>query len=139
MPKAFVGFDSVVPFVTCLKEHNICDIHCIFLNRDQFLQFESIPVYEKVLKESASMYILKSGSLVKSFYNISNIFIRFLLALKPRIITIGGETKKGKIRQLIQVFAIFKGRYYVLPNYNAPMTMEFFDNYYTKALCDQEV
>ena len=59
MPKAFVGFDSVVPFVTCLKEHNICDIHCIFLNRDQFLQFESIPVYEKVLKESASMYILK--------------------------------------------------------------------------------
>jgi len=136
MPKAFVGFDTMIPFVTCLKEYNDWEIHCIFLNMSQYSHLERIPVYEKILKESANIYILKPGSLMGSVYNIVNIFIRLLFSLKPRIITVGGQTAKGKIRKLIKFISRIKGQYYVLPNYNAPMPMEFFNNYYMKALCD---
>ena len=139
MPQAFVGFDSVIPFVTCLKEYNDWNVHCLFFNRSQFEQLECIPIYEDILKESSSIYILKSGSWMRSYFNIINIFIRFLFALNPRVISISGETQKGKIRKLIKLISVIKGKYYVLPNYNAPMPMEFFENYYTKALCNNAV
>ena len=50
MPKAFVGFDALVPFVVCLKEYTDCRVHCIFLNKQQYEQFYGFQSIRTLLK-----------------------------------------------------------------------------------------
>jgi hypothetical protein len=61
------------------------------------------------------------------------------LTTKPRVITVGNfSTDIGKIQKFLKAISKFKGIYYIIQNYNAPMSFSYVKEYYLNGLNDPE-
>ena len=140
MPYAYVGLDTTIPFICCLKRQN-WDINCIFLTSENFDELKKFPIFYKILNENASIEILKKESKysLSTLTNIAKMILQIILTSKPRIFTFGLFTaKKNGLGMLLNKMSRFKGIYYVLLKNNAPMSYYDLEEYYLKGLNDPE-
>ena len=83
--------------------------------------------------------MLESGSLVQSIKDTFSILFYFLLSIKISIFTFGNQTSEKKFYRVIKLLSLIKGKYYVIPNYSAPMPWSFFEGYYLNALMSPSI
>ena len=89
MPRSYVGIDTIVPLLYCLKKQN-WKIVCVFLNPKGFEILKNIPTYYKIIKENATIRNFKPQTKFSKILKLLYILLFIILTPEPRVIFSGG-------------------------------------------------
>ena len=138
MPVNYLGLDTTIPFLSCLKKPGK-NINCIFWNPQSFGLLSSFPAFYKILTEIGSISVIDTTSFYRLFCSYGSVMLRILIASNPRIITEGSTTDKTNIFSTpLRLLSKFKGIFYVIQKYSAPMSFSYIEEYYLSGLNDPE-
>jgi len=139
MPKKFVGFDSMLPFVMSLLDYKNWKITCVFWKMEDLDELKRVPAYYDMLSDNVEILILREGYLYVTFSNLFILAYRFMFSSKPKVISFAEYSTSGYTRKLLEIMYWMKGTLYIVPGSSSPMSMEYFNNYYLKALNNNRI
>jgi hypothetical protein len=127
---ASVYFDTLIPFIVCLKKYGYCNITCIFFKNSDVDQLIQMPFFYDLVEKHATIFNFQKNTFFQKIQVISKILTNALLR-KLKIITMG---KASANRAMSMMMKFLNGSYYVLPAYNTPIPMKHLENYYYKGV-----